>query len=766
MSDNTQTFLCIDYSGSTGNNSNYWNSAKQLINSHPKSKIIFWDTSAKLTTYQDALKMANIMKGHGGTQPQCFASMVPDKCNLIIVTDGQIYQGDVQKCDTILNSKEFSNVEVYFMNTGGSMKLSVSAPFTRKTNFKIFVDGKKLSEGSSLNPIDLTPYSNAPQKFIDESENILTQIVMQNLGKNNQPLRNELLDLQKNLIKTVALENAKSNKFAEVRKLLQGNQLELAMSKIKDVLVATDSSLGKKIEAIITEMVRQCSGSSDFSFNILQPGRLMRAKETDVVKTEELPQVEDYNGGFECPICFDSDLPCLLIKAGDPIFKDVEKSYMEALLTNPLLCLLNKELMDKLKRRLDHVVGFEAAKILFSRGGVVSPITRDPISCIITPVGDKKDHIRSTNYALADLFFGRKLVGQPELWLLVLYYAIQEVTFLKENEEFIKGFEKCIIKRMETNQTNITLTGLPIEPLIKCPVDIAIWYCVVSPFIVNNTTNEDDARNRLRSFGSTALYLTKTLDLLKYPYDKKWTLHRISLYRAFCWMMDEEKNNTQWRKLVRAQYQNSLTLTDSTIVLLDGPASTNKPALPNFPELNLQDITGLSLLVDRTKTNGTVMIPLKFKPCEVPAPIKNYGYNYDRIESMESREVPICPETMRPYVIDRKQRKHWKKCSEKLYGPLSKQLSTCNYFNRFVSEHNRYPQREEFIKHLSSKQANKENPVDTLPKLIMIFVDDVFSDFEKVLGKNFTKMPPSEFKRRVNLSMPEVNRLKMDKSDL
>lgn len=775
MSESTNTFLCVDYSGSTCNNVNYWTNVISIIEANPDSKIIFWNTIAKLLSKNDASRVANAKQGTGGTQPQCFAPLIPKGSNLIIITDGEVSTTDVQTCDSIINSREFSSVDIYFINTGGRMNLSVSAPFTRKTSFRIYVDGKKLSEGSSVNPIDLKHYNEQPEEFIKDAEKILAQIVMQNLGKNNQLLRNDLLDLQKNMLKIISNKNAKvnANQFLLFRELLQNNNYDLAVSKMKELTTLSDSTLGKRIEAFIQEMIKQCSGSFDFSFDILEPGRIVRATKVTEVVTEELPVVENYTGKFECPILLDIDIPCLLIKKGDPVFKDVEKGYMEALLTNPLMFLLNNELVDKLKKRLDHVVGLEATKKLFSRGDVLSPFSRCPISCIVT-FGDEQSHYNATNFALANLFFGQKLVGQPELWLSVLYFVTNQITYLKENEltsNLLDGFKQNLISRMRTHTTNITLSGLPIEPLMKSPVDIAIWYCVVSPFIINNTTNEDDARNRLRSFGASSKYLVELLDLLGYCYDKKWTIQRISLYNAFAWMMNEERNNTltcgDWRKLLRAQYQNGLILSDNSIILLDGRSTTSPPNLPQVvQDLTLGELLHLSDLVDRRKTINSIMLPLVFIPRQIPLPVTHYGYVDDLDLQIVSSETPISLETMRPFVMDKKQRKHWKECSEKIYGPLSKQLSSYNYFNKFVLEYNRFPGKEEFIKYLASKQANREeNPIDTLPKFLIMFVTDVFNDFEKILGKGFQNITPSEFKRRVFRSMKEVDRAKMDGSD-
>lgn len=764
-----QSYICIDDSGSTGNHPQYWPYVHNIITQNPKANFIFWDTSARPKTQQQALKIATERTGNGGTQPQCFASLIPPNSDLTIITDGQIGSSDIEYCDKVLNNRPFKSVTVHFLNTGGHMNLSVSAPFTRKTEYQIFVDGKQLANGSSARTIDISPYFNEPQKFIDESEQLLKDIVMQNLGKTNIDLRTQLLELQKNLLKVIAINNSNKNDYTTIRTSLTNNDNENSIKLIKSIILNADDTNGKKIETIIQEMIHQCSNSKDFSFDVLASNRLARASTIKSTPTEELPPTENHTD-YECPISFETDTPLCLIKSGAPILKDLEKGYLDNIMTNPLIVLNDPTLIAKLKDRIDHLVGLEVAKELFKDNQPKSPFTRAQISCALT-FDLNHTHMKSTNYTLANLFFGNKLVGIPEMWLYVLYHTISQIPYLSSEMNFMESFKTNMLHRMKTHTTNITLSGLPIEPLMKCPIDIAIWFCVNSPHIINNQTEEDDARNRLRSFGATSKYLLSLTDMFNYPYDKEWTNHRLCLYKAFAWMMNEEKNNTSWRTLLRAQYQNSLTLDDGTILLLDGAPSNPIPNLPNFkvnpdsPELTIQELLKLESLTDRTKTIGVVMIPLNFKPLDVPEPKTNYGYppEYTPINDIEP---DLSPNTFRPVIIDRKLRKHWLICSEQKYGPLNKQLSNYNYFIKYVHEFNAYPDKQTYLKYIATKQANKEeNSMDTLPKHIIIFTDNAFANYETVLGPNFKNVTPHKFKYVTYDSMPKLDRARLDGSN-
>jgi len=770
-----ETYLCIDYSGSTGNCASYWEYVSGVLNKTSKPKIIFWDNQAKITSIIEAQSIIKRKLGNGGTCPSCLVNLLPAKSNIVIITDGQVDQGEVTRCDQLLNNREFNSVDVHFYNTGGAMNLSVSTPFTRKTKYNIYLDGRPFTNGSSYESINLRQYFDNPKKFIDEADMILRQIVMQNLGRVNQKLRDELLELQKNLLKFLSIQASKGNDYSMIRKNLEQHDLPKAITQLQAIFAKVDQELPKKVESIIQEMIKQCSGSNDFSFNVLQPGRITRSETVKQVTTEELPTTENYTGHFECPIALDTDLPVCLIKKGEPIFNNIEIGYLNALLTNPLLTLLDDKLVAALKSRIDHPIGLNAAKTMFSRSNdgcdcdgydsdddysddsMKSPLTRSPISSALT-FGDDLQHDKANNYTLADLFFGKKLVGLPEMWLSVVYFTMQKMQYLSDDTNFMKTFQTYLMNRMKKYNTNITLSGLPIEPLVKAPIDIAVWYCIMSPYL--NTT-EDEGRNRLRAFGATGKYLIQLMDMFNYPYNRKQTLKLMSMYKAFAWMMNEEKANTQWRNLLRAQYQNSLVV-DGTVVLLDGPAHS-QPPLPDFSvmdsdKLTLGELLTLESLVDRSKATNSVLLE-NILETVIPLPKYNYGYS----ETTDKNPTKICPNTLRPYVIDIKDRIHWKLCSEKMYGPLDKQLSTYNYFVKYLHENNHYPTKSQFIKYMASKQMNKENdPKDTLPAQVTQFVDELFEEYETILGHGFTKVSPAEFKRITFESRSEINRKAME----
>ena len=831
------TKVFIDVSGSTGGHANYWNQVIKLVEIHKDdATFYFWDDIVSEVSHGHVLSRASSRTGGQGTKPKCFAHLLPVDCKAVIITDGQVDASEVAACDKIIYGKSFESVEVHFVSTGGNMNLSVSAPFTRSTKYKIFINSILSTSGNSTIKISLQKYFGNVELFLSEAEELSKHITMQNLGLRNDHLRNELLMLQNNLLQKIAMQNTNQNNiiFDQLRDLLINNQMSLAINMIKEMTL-NSADVGHKVELIIQELLRLCNGSTDFSFHILEPGRLTRAIAVKDTPTEELPTVESYEGTFECPAMMELDIPILLIKDDKPVLIGLDKKFLDSLINNPLSLLLDESLIQAVKNRLDHLIGLNAAKMLFANRPVTSPFTRHNISCAIT-FGEDSSHHNATKYALANIFFGNKLIGMSNLWLVVIYFIIKKISYLNQNESFMNTFKEYIIQKCKKTMSNITLSGLPIVPFMKVPMDIAVWYCVVSPFIIHSNKkssassieveDEDDARNRLRSFGKSSVYLLDILDVFKYSYDRRSCLRLITYYTAFSWMMRQEKTNgSQWRKLSQSLYQNSVRLRNGVIIMLDGPTMSNKiptfsedtiqniavedlegiiaeieiensdkneiymnndnyivmnykedhmkfygpKTIPSFqvcndaPLLTLGELLALQTFVDKSKSLNVISIPIDLQPIE-PSIIINYGY--PDVPDFDDGTV-ICPETMRPYYIDRIKKLNWKLCAEQVSGPLHKQISLYNYFIRYVIETTKYPTKEEFIHYISIKQAMKAyDPMNTLPKHILFYIHQLYSKYERVLGVAFQNVLASEFKAIVCASMNVEDRCRMDGSIL
>lgn len=782
MSDQQKKVIAIDSSGSTQGMCEYWQKVQYIINQHPNAKFVFWGSDYKtFDDQQSALRYMNFHQGNLGlTHPQLFIPfMAQNNCELIIITDGQIYESDIQACDQLLQGYNLSSVEIHFNGSERNMNLSVSAPFARNTRFSMFVNGEDFASGST-EEIDFDQYNNNPEKFLVDAENILKSLTLQNLGRKNANFkqREQLIKLKNNLIKYLANQAAanqnSNNEFNVIRQNLLNNDLLRAKELMRSFILNQDSSISKNIENIFQEMLNCIDNRNNFSFDMLRPGRLNRANEINKPAEDELPAVEEYQGNFECPIMYENALPVLMIFTGSPVLAGVDKGYVDNIITNPFLLLNNQELVNKIKARIGHPIGLDQAREHFNN--MTCPFTHNQVSTFIS-FENERSHIKYTKYALANLLFGNKLVGIPELWLAVIYLICNNITYLNEEEKpgFMSSFKNYLINRCQNQTTRLTLTGLAVEPVVTAPVDIAIWYCVMSPLLISNPNGinipfgEDDARNRLRSFGTGAIHLVEILKLFNYIYESKWVDKTLKIYAAFSWMMNQEKDNTQWRRLIRAQYQNSLTVIvddQEHVILLDGPATNmnhvpenSAPKLPNQLN-NLNDLgllCHLATLVDRSKKTNLILMPQNvFDTFAVPKPVTNYGYSANMTANDMMTPISICPNTLRPYTYDRKTNNIWLVESEKKWGPIDKQLHINKYFIDYITVYERYPTIDELIYYMYKRQMNKEfMPMDTLCKFVREGTQQIFNDYEEVLGKNFEKILVERF---VDITVRSRNR--------
>jgi hypothetical protein len=759
----------IDISGSTTDKRGYWAVVAHVVLNNAALKnaslYVFDNTARSISREVLSGLVRSLGEGDRDTRISTIPAYLCEDDAFVIITDGEVDALEVARTDKLLQDMAFRSVDVIFSSTGGEMNLSVAAPFTRNTpDCRIIVNGVETANGNTAQAIDLKPFFNEPAKFLAAFDTLRTTIALQHTGSRNTVFRNALLDLQENLLAHIAAGSGPAA-FDPLRASLVAQAYDTSSDQLKAIINAVDTTLGPQVADAINKFLRIVDGK-DFSFANLVPTRLARAGQVDDSAVEELVQEDLGSLTFECPISLDDQVPLCLVARGPPVLEGLEKNQLEELFTNPLTLLLKSDLVAKLVARIDHLVGLEAAKELFARGNVVSPFTRREIGSALT-FGTGKDHVRATNVALADLFFGNsKLVGQSELWLAVVYFAItrkQPLPYLTENSVFLKAFETHLVHRMRNAQSTLTLSGLPIAPLLKAPMDIAVWYCVASPFL---TEAQGEPTNRLRDFNATGPYLLALVELLGYPYKKEETRKWMNRYHAFAWLMGQAKEpQAQWREKLRAQSQNALTLGDGAIVLLDGPATdTSRPRLPDFG-ISLSELLGLAQLVDITKKTNAIFIPRL--PTFVTSPPYAWNYSYPEHGPADVFMPDVSPRTYRPNVIDRESRKHWSECSAARYGPLKKQISLFNYFIRFVQDRNRYPtSQDEFIFFLAQRQAGRlDGPMDTLPSNIRAFVRQLFDIYERVLGSGFSNVTPGTFSSVTETSMPENVRKELDGSN-
>lgn len=728
--------VCIDDSGSTGHSSAYWNYVESVFNEHPEARFIAWNNCPRDVSRKTLASMIRNRIGSGSTRLSALAPLLltPQYSTICLITDGQVEQHEVDHADMILKNKKFERVSVHCVSTGGPMNLSVGAPLMRNCeSFSLKVDGRELAAGSTHGDIDLDKYATEPELLLSEFDALNAQIVIRCVGgRSDLALRERLSRLNTSLAKAILARESSTNPFAAVRGHLELQRLDDARAEMRRLALSAGdtTSLAKRVDLAIQALMRSCT-TKDFSFAQLQPGRLALAATVAEPPLAQVQSESAYTGNFQCPVALDDDLPVICIAKGTPLFDGLEKGYVEALMTNPFMLLANDDLCQKLRDRVDHPIGLGTIENMASEQGRIrfkSVFTRRKI-CAVVALGHDRGHAEATNFALARLFFGQKLVGVPELWLAVFLFAVRtHVPWLADNSDVMEPLESHLVWRLRTFSGRLSLSGLPLAPLMRAPLDLAVWYCVEMSWRL------PAMQNRLRDYGAHATRLVDLLEMLKMPFDRAAVMKRIACYRAAVFLQRSAKASPDtWYDAVRAQYQNSIVLANGKRVFLDGPAAPPLPPLPvELADLSLAELVALTDCVDTRISDTGMAIPDPLVPRR-PLAVTNYTYPEGAPHALS---VPICPATMRPYTFPRPST-HWTEASKSVFGPLNGQLHVNALYLLFVETHKRFPlSDDELIEFAARRQMSREDGQckDTLPAHVRVSVNSCLSDYALVLA--------------------------------
>ena len=208
--------LGLDISGSTNQNKNYWETVKIIYEKYKITKIIVWNTSAKIINSQELLEIIIKKSGDNGTSIYSFAlKLINEKIkdNIILITDGKIDISDVYNTDILFESHNYKINNILCFNLhNGIYDYSVFAPFRRNNINYIYEKNTysntelKLEQYISLedikliNNIETITIETFHSNFIQIENSIIAQI----MGKGNNELKIKLIQLKKRIIKELS----------------------------------------------------------------------------------------------------------------------------------------------------------------------------------------------------------------------------------------------------------------------------------------------------------------------------------------------------------------------------------------------------------------------------------------------------------------------------------------------------------------------------------------------------------------------------------
>lgn len=764
--------IAYDGSGSTGGCAPYHDATQTIVKQYPDAKILFWDNSHKVISHEKLAEINTAREGFGGTSPVEIAKWVRANDfhgHLIIITDGEVHIHGVDECSTTLGEWTFEYVDAHLI--GGSVNMSITCPFTRASSHTVY-----LYEPSSqyhqtmtthVDAADMELLTNidrisAVEEFQAVAEKLEAVLVARTMGTaGNMELRDKLLAMKKRINSTIAAAAGESDAAKDYVMALTAHNYDAAAAAAKRLTAEyyiqfgeTDVS-GSTWSSKVNRMVAMTEGAlrGVFSMNQITAGiqsdrirRAMGAAPTAAPAPSSAPP-QTTDSKFVCPITLDAENDVvLLVKAGEPLLAALDKHVIDDLLDCPLNLTKYPELIEKLAARLDHPMSL-SAYAADAANWTQSPMTRDPVLGGAICFGAADDHIKATQWTLAQLFTGGKLAGNPDFWYACIWWVLRHncPTYLDSLKPFADAH---MLWRLQKQQSFIALSGLPEFPTTRVPLNTAIWYVLASPLFGDEF---GAGRDVLRGHLPHLTPLLELVDLAGFEIPVQLKRHYVRLrtmLRYLAWIKaDRDRLPMYTRMLIQAHISvnplaislPSLAATCPKYVPVDGPPSAGqvleaRAHLRADPTLTVDELVGIAGMVSPQKSASDIPLPLDWNPAPTTHVVEwMYG-----LGEQEPINLTINPKTCRPQYMYGEET--WRDIATRKFGPVEKQISVCAYYGKFVEAYGAYPSRNDLLVHIY-KRCVVFGKHSALPAAIMQFIDEVCRDYASIAAA----LTPAEF---------------------
>lgn len=779
-----QVTLYVDVSGSVGSFQEYWKRVNDYYTNNKSNikDIYIWDDKIEKSTFSNFEQYITKRIGRGGTYPIKIVEKIIETKNfnnLVIFTDGEVNDGDVANADKLLISYPLNNVECYIISNGNP-KLSVTCPFTRDNTSKIFYKNSQEPEfrvqSNSKEDYKLIQELETVSldKFYESYSKIESALIAKNMGRQGDPATKELLlKMKKNLTKELSSKNTDKNFGVSIRKELLDENFNSAIDIAK--LMTMDyfsSDIGMDIEKKVGYLVSLCGDlRGQYSIDGIRSNRMIRADDVKVQTDSKVDiEISDLTSNpIECPIMMDEDVAQIMISVPDePVLANFDKRIVEDIASCPLRILNYPDVVAKLKKSIGQYIGTQAGNRID-----VNPFTNQQLLGTI-PLGKCKQHTQCGDYTIARLFSSGKIMGNINLYYAVIWYLIKNGDFEYLND--IK--EQCsehLIWRLTNSSTNASLCGLPQYVLTKVPTDVAIWYCVNSGML-NQQTDRDTLRFHLFNLD----VMIDILTVLKYPVSEQ-ALEQVNKTKVLLSMLSiVKKNKIDFENRIRCLYQNAIkinlnNLTDKfkevedvvSWVPIDGPASTDQVAeiMNTFPtyynKLSIDELVGLASMVHPNKSANDIELGTGWSAKKITHKI-NWSYG---LKLWDLNEVTICPVTFRPYyTVDFENNKvPWSTKIEKLYFSVDKIFSGCRKYIDYYYKYEEFPNIDSYLLFCYNRYFKCSKSIDTLPFQTRLWYEEFKQEYQPIVqiikNKNMSSKDVIDV---LNNSCSIVNRMKLE----
>ena len=751
--------LFIDNSGSVGGSENYWGAVQTVINKYAKdiSHYYLWNSQHNKSSLKEIEGWIKSRKGTGGTNPSLVAiEVIKQKFkNIILVTDGEVGDANVQACD-----QSFANAEkkdgfkidksicILASSTYGELNMSVTCPFSRNCESQVWTKKK----GEELKA--LVQYTAQDYKILDSLEEITLDnfeekydlieglIIALNMGKEgNIPLKNQLVSMKTRLVKELSKKMTKEVNFGqEMREYLEKDNFEAAIEIAARMSKEYFSdSVTTDLEKKVSHLINLCGDlRGKYDIGQIKSNKMATAQTAIEGKLDKEVEVSDLSKNpIECPIILDEDVPQILIDECEPFLLNVEKHIVDDIAACPLRILNYPDLKAKFKSSLSTFTGVKYSDKLLK-----NPFTQNRLLGAI-PLGTHKSHVAVGNFTIAKLIAGGKIMGNLNMYYAVIWYLINEgeIEFLNPIKE---NATEHLLFRMKNSSTMASMCGLAQFVTTQIPTDVAVWYCVSSGYL-NQPTDRDTFRFHFPNLEP----MIKIVKALKYPLDKglkshflrtKTLMTMLSRFKKFT--THEKKEFKTW---CRGFYQRGFFI-DSTkvsekfkelevcpsFIPIDGEPEPDqvKNIYEKFPkyclDIPVEELYHITTLLDAQKSASDIFLDYNIKVPPLPKAEINWCYGLKEDKS----KVQFNPKTLRPfYTVEGRV---WEEVALECFKveKINQLFSGCKLMINYIEKYEKKPEPIEMMIFYYNRivEGGKKK---TLPFLTEIWTKELCEKFLK-----------------------------------
>ena len=806
INQNSKKCFAMDYSGSTSGEKFYHDNVKEILDKKYKEgdDLILWDDKAKFIPYNEYMDINKNRKGWGGTYPNIIFSLFKDKekthySEFILITDGQVGEYEVQKCDeefqNYKNKLIYDYAEVYLIGRKEYTNLSVACPFTRfcpsKTVLKSPEEEKVITEISSedLKIAEKIASISTEAEFNQHFESLKKAFIVRLIGTSGDvELRKNLLLMQKRIVSHNAENQKTSLKEEKIDTLLKENKFEEAKNELLNCFQTIDTDFSKKINLLI----RMSDGAIKQIFNIdeiqsFQAVTATKAQEVDTMELEDIPSSIEHSK-FECPISMENEVdPAILITVPEefikngkivPLLVGFDKLQTENIINCPYNALYNKDFMEKFNKCIDHAISLKQIREAEKSGHpfVTSPMTRRKIIGII-PLGESPEHVKAADWTLMQLISGGKNLGDRNIWFSIIWLLVKRKTFpyLSDVEDFLRA---QVLYRFKNNKTSISLSGLANLPQKKVWYGTAAWACLMSIYLIPKIPRNC---NLLLVHLFHYKELVEIVNLFEYKLldDFEKIVQKILCLASLMTFFKKNIKLLPFYKMGISQAtllvnvpedspMKSGGLVGELFLPIDGEINEDvrQKCLEKLPEIcknsiknnliSMDELAFVMTFIDTQKNLSDLEVEKFVQIKEIPK-CKTYD-NWKNYEKYDLEEIKICPKTMRPYYNVKNET--WIDCLSRKLDISKPYLSLNSDYGRFVSQYLKYPTIEEFTLFTYRKYVYNSKFYNTLPINITQICKSAMDDFIPVIKD----IKPEEFAKLYQNSAPITIRTQLEKS--